>query len=414
MRPINIQLILLFLCAALTAGAHTLRVGKNGAYRTVAEAIGQAQPFDTLLLDGEVFFETNIVIDKPMTLDGQGHAVIDGEEKDEILVIDSDSVVVRGLTIQNVGHSFIKDRAGIRVRERNHILIENCILTNTFFGIYLQKSNHTIVRHNVVIGTPGRSETFTGNAIHLWYCDNIEVAYNTVKNHRDGIYFEFVNYGSIHDNYSEQNVRYGLHFMFSNHDDYFKNTFINNGSGVAVMFSKWITMKDNKFLDNWGSASFGLLLKEIYDGELSGNIFRNNTIAIHAEGANRLTIQQNVFEKNGWALKVMGSCFDNHVTGNNFRGNNFNIATNSKQSKDRYDHNYWDDYAGYDLDKDGIGDVPHRPVKLFAYIVERVPISIIMLRSLFIEMINFAEYIVPSLTPENLVDASPAMQPYNL
>ncbi|MEQ9299492.1 MAG: nitrous oxide reductase family maturation protein NosD [Cyclobacteriaceae bacterium] len=414
-RIVNLCIgLLLWLITNQIAVAEVIKVGSDHPYSKISDAIAAAAPFDTVLLANETFFEINIRIDKPLTLKGTHASIIDGELQDEILVIAADSVVVSGITVQNVGYSFIKDRAGIRVEEKDYALIENCQLFNTFFGVYLQKSNHTTVRGNLIEGSDGSSETYTGNAIHMWYCEEILVENNITRYHRDGIYLEFVNHSEVHGNTSFRNIRYGLHFMFSNYDNYSYNTFEDNGSGVAVMFSKWINMKHNRFLNNWGSASFGLLLKEIYDGELSNNLFEDNTIAIHAEGANRILIANNVLRNNGWALKIMGNCFENRIEKNNFLGNNFNVATNSRKTMDTYEENYWDDYSGYDLDEDGFGDVPHRPVKLFAYIVERVPISIVMLRSLFIEMINVAEYIIPSLTPENLVDSNPVLQPHPL
>ncbi len=57
---------------------------------------------------------------------------------------------------------------------------------------------------------------------------------------QQGISIQFVENSQIIENVSEGNIRYGLHFMFSNHDDYIGNTFKNNGTGVAVMFSRFI------------------------------------------------------------------------------------------------------------------------------------------------------------------------------
>jgi nitrous oxidase accessory protein len=233
---------------------------------------------------------------------------------------------------------------------------------------------------------------------------------NRIRGHRDGIYFEFVENSRIIDNVSEANVRYGLHFMFSNHDDYIGNTFKNNGTGVAVMFSDHINMKKNKFIDNWGTTNYGLLFKEISDGELSGNVFQNNTVGIFSDGSNRIKIINNQFTGNGWALNIYGNCLDNEIANNNFVSNTFDLITNSSKHKNFYHDNYWDQYSGYDLDKDGIGDVPHRPVKLFSYLIGKVPESIILLRSFFIDMINMAEKVAPVLTPQSLTDERPKMK----
>jgi nitrous oxidase accessory protein len=169
-------------------------------------------------------------------------------------------------------------------------------------------------------------------------------------------------------------------------------------------------MKNNLFIDNWGASNYGLLFKEIYDGELSGNIFQNNTTAIFADGSNRIKIVQNEFRSNGWAINIWGSCMDNEIAHNNFISNTFDLTTNNSRSKNNYHDNYWDQYTGYDLDGDGIGDVPYRPVRLFSYLITKVPESIILLRSFFIDMINIAERVAPVLTPQFLMDEHPRMK----
>jgi nitrous oxidase accessory protein len=198
--------------------------------------------------------------------------------------------------------------------------------------------------------------------------------------------------------------------MFSNNDLYQGNTFKNNGAGVAVMFSKKIEMYNNNFLDNWGSASFGLLLKEINDSEISGNTFENNTIGINVEGSNRVNFNNNDFISNGWAVKSRGACYANHFFDNNFMYNSFDLSYNSKLNDNSFTNNYWSNYTGYDLDKDGVGDVAYRPVKLFSYVVNRTPEAIILLRSLFIDIIDFSEKVSPVFTPDNLLDVSPKMK----
>ncbi|MFT6972162.1 MAG: nitrous oxidase accessory protein [Roseivirga sp.] len=169
-------------------------------------------------------------------------------------------------------------------------------------------------------------------------------------------------------------------------------------------------MKKNKFIQNWGTASYGLLLKEIYDGEVVNNTFKENTIGIFLEGSTRINYTKNNFERNGWAIKVNGGCYLNIFSGNNFLGNSFDLSYNTKMNDNSFEGNYWSSYAGYDLDKDKIGDVPFRPVKLFSYVVNRTPESIILLRSLFVDIINFSERVSPIFTPDDLLDNHPAMK----
>ncbi len=376
---------------------------------SVRKGIDLAGSGDTLNIGPGIYREYNLVIDKPLTLIGHKDAVIDGEDRGEILRIVSDSVTVDGLTIRNVGTSYTTDWAAIRVVKSQHYRIRNVTLENLFFGIYLERSDHGMVQDNNILGD-ATDEYNSGNGIQLWYSKHVVVEGNHVQGVRDGIYLEFADEVRISGNVSTKNLRYGLHFMFSNNDSYMGNTFEDNGAGVAVMFSKHIRMIGNTFRKNWGSASFGLLLKEINDAEISGNTFEENTVGINIDGSNRVVYSDNDFIKNGWAVKVLGACYTNTFSKNNFLYNSFDISYNSKMNDNVFDGNYWSEYTGYDLDKDGVGDVPYRPVKLFSYIVNRTPETIILLRSLFMDIIDFSEKVSPIFTPDNLVDANPKMK----
>ncbi len=405
-------LALLFFSFAILSFAQNTRqieICPDCPVSTVKRGVEVAEKGDTLLIRKGTYREFNIAVDKPLTLQGEPGTVIDGEDRGEILRIVSDSVTVDGLTIRNVGTSYTSDWAAIRVVKSKHYRIQNVTLENLFFGIYLERSDHGVVMNNRILGD-AKDEYNSGNGIQLWYSKNVVVEGNRVEGVRDGIYLEFADEVRIADNVSTKNLRYGLHFMFSNNDSYTGNTFEDNGAGVAVMFSRNIRMLGNTFRKNWGSASFGLLLKEINDAEISGNTFEENTVGINIDGSNRVDYTDNNFIKNGWAVKVLGACYTNTFSRNNFLYNSFDISYNSKMNDNVFDGNYWSEYTGYDLDKDGVGDVPYRPVKLFSYIVNRPPETIILLRSLFMDIIDFSEKVSPIFTPDNLIDANPIMR----
>tara|TARA_R110002167_G_scaffold56550_3_gene160485 strand:+ start:9634 stop:10878 length:1245 start_codon:yes stop_codon:yes gene_type:complete len=389
--------------------SQTINVCETCTISTLKEAIAAAKDFDTIVIKKGTYKEHDILVDKPLTILGENYPVIDGELKGEIITIVSDNVTIDGLHIINVGTSYTSDYAAIRVRRSKNFVIKNLLLEKLFFGIYIEKSSYGKVFHNKIIGDAVQ-EYNSGNGIQLWYSNHIEIEQNIIEHVRDGIYLEFSDDCLIKNNVSQQNLRYGLHFMFSNNDIYQNNTFENNGAGVAVMFSKKIKMLHNTFKKNWGTASYGMLLKEINDAEIIGNTFEENTIGINIEGSNRITYKNNSFINNGWAIKVRGACYTNHFLENNFLYNSFDISYNSNINDNVFNKNYWSNYTGYDLDKNGIGDVPYRPVKLFSYIVNRTPETIILLRSLFIDIIDFSEKVSPVFTPDNLFDNHPLIK----
>jgi len=402
--PLNVSL-----CFGHSLRAETIPVCPSCEIKSIKKGIAIAADHDTLLIQKGTYKEYDIHIDKPLTLLGQGLPVIDGGDRGEIFTITADDVVLDGLKVINVGTSYTKDHAAIRMVKNENFEIRNVVLEKMFFGIYLEKASHGRITNNKIRGD-AVDEFGSGNGIHLWYSKNIHIENNEIQHVRDGIYFEFADNCIIKNNHSHDNVRYGLHFMFSNHDIYENNVFENNGAGVAVMFSKFIDMRHNTFRENWGTASYGLLLKEINDAEIVGNTFEENTIGISVEGTNRIDYRKNDFIGNGWALRIRGAIYGNTFTNNNFLYNSFDLSYNSNLNDNAFDKNYWSGYTGYDLDKDGIGDVPYRPVKLFSYIVNRTPETIVLLRSLFMDIIDFSEKVSPVFTPDNLMDGNPLMK----
>src|SRR5262245_35521864 len=402
----------------LTAVAGVLRgqqidVGPRSAVHSITVAVALARPGSRIVVHAGIYRQPTIVIDKAVEIVGEGRPVLDGEGQRGLLLVTADDVTVRGLVLRNVGSSFVEDRAAIRVTQARGCAIEDNRVENGFFGIYLSNASDCRIERNVLRAT-AKTETASGNGIHLWSSRRITISNNEISGHRDGLYFEYVQHSVIECNRSEGNNRYGLHFMYSDDCRYLDNVFRRNGSGVAVMFTKRMEMVANRFEDNWGAAAYGLLLKEITDSRLTGNVFRRNTTALLADGASRLVAEDNAFVGNGWAVKLDANTQDARFERNEFTGNTFDVASNSREQSTTFAGNYWDEYRGYDLNHDGVGDVPHRPVRLFSMLVAHNQPSLILLRSAFVSLLDAAERVLPALTPEMLADASPAMRPRKL
>jgi len=391
--------------------AKILLVGAAQKYQRIKTAIAAATKGDTVLVNSGYYSEGTITLTKSITILGKDYPVISGEGKTEILLVKTDGVMIKGITFSNAGLSFIHDNAAIKLDSVKNCVIEGNKFKNNFFGIYLAKSQHCQIMNNEISSSSIR-ETYSGNGIHLWYCRDITIKDNHIRGHRDGIYLEFVRHSLIKNNISEKNVRYGLHFMFSDSCSYSNNVFIKNGAGVAVMYTHYVTMTDNKFEQNWGGGAYGLLLKEISNSRIENNYFYKNSSGIYLEGCTRIKSAGNNFIENGWAIRLMANSMENIFERNNFIGNTFDISTNSTKNYNTFNNNYWSEYKGYDLNKDGIGDIPYHPVKLFSVITERNRPTLILLRSFFVELLNIAETIFPTLTPETLIDKNPAMRKF--
>lgn len=407
------RLLFILIVCITSLQAQKLEVGINKPYKSIKQALKAANDGDTVLVYKGIYKEGNLRIDKKIVFLGKDFPVLDGQKKVEVLSIHADSVVVKGFKVINSGFAALEDPCGIKVYNKSFVLIEGNQLDDNFFGIYIQNGRNCVVKNNIIIAY-GKEEQQIGNGIHAWKSNDLQIIGNTIKGHRDGIYFEFVYDSVIWRNIATNNIRYGLHFMFSSNDSYLTNIFRNNGAGVAVMFSKNVTMINNYFDENWGASSYGLLLKEISDSYIHSNHFKNNTSGIYMEGTNRIKIEKNVFQSNGWAMKIQASCMDNEIVNNNFQGNTFDMGTNGSLVLNTFNNNYWDKYEGYDINKDGLGDIPYHPLSLFAVLVEKNPSAMLLFRSFMITLLDKSEKVLPSITPDNFVDKAPLMKPLKL
>lgn len=412
MKSTHYAFLLLFIFSGTLSFAKTITVCASCEIKSIKQAVELASDGDTILVKAGIYNEVNIKINKSISLIGEGKPTIDGQEKGEIITINATNVTVDGFKLINVGLSYTTEYAAVRLVGSSHFNIRNLDIQKPYFGIYVQKSTDGVIANNTILGE-AVSEFNSGNAIHLWKSSRIEIIGNDVRHVRDGIYLEFSDNVHISDNVSKYNVRYGLHFMFSN-DNYARNNFFEtNGAGIALMFSKNMELTGNTVTKNWGTAAYGVLLKEINNAVLQNNVFELNTVAITVDVSTNIDYFHNDFISNGYALRIRGASYNSKINNNNFLYNSFDLSYNGKLNGNNFDGNYWSSYTGYDLDKNGIGDVPYRPVKLFSYVVNRSSQAIILLRSLFIDIIDFSEKVSPIFTPDNLLDEKPRMKQIN-
>lgn len=409
-----IKFALLLLCRQLfAANPQAIEVCAGCQYTSLKAAITAAAVGATVKVKEGTYKESEILIDKTLSLVTEGKVIVDaGGQGHAFVLFKTKNVSISGFTIQNTGMSYTKELSGVRVIESKDCNITSNTFLNTTYAVYLENSEACLVADNLIAGH-AVDEVSGGNGVHVWYGGSHKIERNQISGHRDGIYLEFATGTQIRENRVKQNVRYGLHFMFSSKTQYHKNIFTENGAGVAVMYSRQIKMYDNKFIGNTGPAAYGLLLKEIQESEIFNNEFKKNTVAIYMEGSNRSSFQKNEISDNGWALRIMGDCENNSFTQNNFIGNTFDVTTNSDHNWNSLNENYWSQYDGYDLNRDGYGDKPYRAVSLSSVILEKIDSSYILMNSFFFNLMDQVERALPNLTPESIKDEKPLMTPAN-
>ena len=427
MARIKTKAIILIACLILLTSfqvrsfAREITVGKGLTYSSITEALHVSNEGDTIVVKNGVYKE-NIVINKSVQLIGENQPIIDGNYRGDVVRIEADKAVIRGFTIIKSGGDLRKDESGIKLVNSEGVTIEGNMLEDVIIGFYLFSSPGNTIRNNTSFGrADSTTEETNGNGIHLWKSPNNTIVGNHIKKHRDGIYVEFSPGNSIRDNHCKNNVRYGLHYMYSDNNRFEGNTFERNGTGSALMYSKNIILKKNTFKDNLGPNGFGMLLKSLSDSVAEENMIVNNTVGIFMDESNRNVFTNNIFLRNGWAIDLFSSSSDNALYANNFLDNVYQVMTDTDRTTNRFfknsTGNYWSDYKGYngyDLNGDGIGDIPYKPVKLLSYLMKRYPDLTVFLESPGLKALEFAERVLPVLNPVELNDPYPLMNPVQI
>ncbi|MDZ4224614.1 MAG: NosD domain-containing protein, partial [bacterium] len=222
--------LLFFLLFPAFARAATIEVCKTCEVQAIDDAIARAKAGDIVKVQSGIYAGP-LFIDKPLHLIGIGRPVIDGLHKEHVFYLRADDTTIEGFVIQNSGSSYISEYAGIRVEEAKGCRLLNNIFENNTYSIYLAKVDGCLVAQNQITGN-AKDEVLSGNGVHAWYSSHIVIRQNDVQRHRDGLYLEFTPDSLVEENVISHNLRYGLHFMYSPGNRYFKNIFAENQTGV--------------------------------------------------------------------------------------------------------------------------------------------------------------------------------------
>lgn len=354
----------------ITLSARTIEVGEGKAFSSISAALHKAKAKDEILIYGKKIYKERLVIQKPITLKGVGTPIIDGGQRGDVIKVNADNVTIEGLQIQNSARSSQVDYCGVHVKDAQFVTVRNCVFRKNQFSVMFQNCKNGLIANNN-ISSNITYNPIMGNAVHCWKSDNMHITGNNIGHNRDGIYLEFVNNSHIDHNTVSGCARYGLHFMFSHFNVYNSNRFNHNQAGVAVMFAHNVEMINNTFEFNRGTSSYGLLIKELQYSTIKWNRFLDNTVGLLIDGGSDLNVHHNVIKNNGWGMRLISASTNDTIVHNNFLGNTFDMTTNVSYNRNNVNGNYWDKYEGYDLNKDGYGDVPFHPLSLFSMLAEQ-------------------------------------------
>lgn len=331
--------------------------------------LDRAEPGDTIRLTGGTYHD-RVEITKRVALLGSGDVIIRGDGHGSVITIHADSCLVEGLIVENSGTNLMNDDSGIFVNAR-HVVLRNNELRDILFGIYMFKADSNLVVGNRIHGRSALDPGQRGSGIHIWNSYYNLFRGNTITEARDGFYVQYARHTRIEENVV-YNLRYGLHYMYADSNVFLHNTFFQNVAGAAIMYSRNIVFRHNVFTRNRGFTSYGILFQDCHDMVADSNVISDNMVGMFFEATTNNTFRNNVVALNDAALQMFQNSVGNTFTGNNFVDNLTPLLLEGKRTQARWSQdgigNYWSGYNGYDMDADGIGDIPMKIQNVFQYL----------------------------------------------
>jgi nitrous oxidase accessory protein len=390
-------------------------VGSSAGEPTIVSALGKAAPGDIVRVRPGVY-GGNLVLDRTVTLIGEGLPLLRGSGHGSVVTINAPGCTLRGFRIERSGTSLIDEDSGVLLRSGHNQLIGN-ELHDVLFGIYFYRAHDNLVSNNAVRGRTEIGVGERGAGMHLWDSHRNTIEGNTVSGTRDGLYLQNANQGVIRHN-RLSNVRYGLHYMNSDDNVFEDNAFDNNVAGAAIMYSKRIQLRRNRFVHNRGFSSFGILFQDSADLIAEHNIVSDNAVGLFLEAVRGSVFRANVIANNDTAIEIFTNSDRNEFTRNNFVANLTPIRVIGRSTTTRWSSggqgNYWSDYDGYDLDGNGVGDVPFHIRNLYERMESDLPRLRLYFDSPAARALVAAERAFPIIRTSVERDEHPLMKPVAL
>lgn len=413
-------LVIVFLLAALfftfigkegKVYAEVIEVGENNAFKTITSALHAAENGDIIKVSPGIYKE-KLEIQKSVTIEsvGKHKAIIEGDHQKHVIIIKSPRVVIKDFTIRGSGHDFLNNDAGILIDQNNEIKIIGNKFEDILFGIYIDSSEGNIIKNNEVDGLKEKKFSERGNGIHFFNTKNNMIEGNIIQNVRDGMYFDHADKTTAVNN-KITDVRYGLHYMWSNDNTFKNNYFSKNISGAAIMFSKVIKLENNIFEHNRGYRAFGIFFQTAEDSIVENNLFYDNSIGIYSDLSRGNIITKNTIVQNDIGMEVLGSNWDDKIYENSFIDNLQQVSVNEMKIRDQWYRgnkgNYWSDYSGIDMEKDGIIDTEYHSGSAFEFFMYQYPHFRLFVESPTAKMLQTVDKMFPVLDRAEINDPFP-------
>lgn len=356
-------------------------------------------------------YRGDFVIRRPVALRGGGRSVLSGSGEGTVLTIEADDVTIEDLELRDSGRRHTLEDSAVKATGRN-VVLRALRTENTLFGIQLAACIACLIEDVHVAGTAG--DELRGDGVKIWESDDSAVRRVLVERARDVVVWYSRRVTLEH--LVVRQSRYGAHFMYAHDSSTRGGRFLENDVGIFVMYSSRVRAEGNVLAGARGSAGMGFGFKESETVELHGNWVVANTTGIYLDNTPRspgetVRFEQNLFALNDVALRTHGANRGIDFTDNVLQGNNVvgEVDGGGDMLALRFSRNRWSEYAGYDLDRDGAGDVPYEVKRLSGELTDSRPVLRYFRGTIAMSLIDAIAEAVPTFAQRKLlVDPSPS------
>jgi len=351
-----------------------------------------------------------VLINKSMTIVGEGKSIVDGGKQGRVITIDAPDVTIRGIHVQNSGDSLATEDSGIFVTQQgDQVVIEGNYLQDNLIGINLKGPDRALVRNNTIYGSQDPHMNDRGNGVQIWNSPGSLVEDNQLYLGRDGIFIT-TSKDNIFRNNRFENMRFAIHYMYTNHSEISGNISIGNHSAYALMYSDHLRVFNNL---SDAARDRGLFLNFVNYSDLRENTVQGGSEkCVFIYNANSNHFGGNHFEGCDIGIHFTAGSEKNVIAGNSFVGNRTQVkyvGTRHIEWSADGQGNYWSDNPAFDLNNDGIADRVYHPNDLVDQIVWRYPLAKLLLNSPSTQLLRWAQSEFPSLHPGGVTDSAALM-----
>jgi nitrous oxidase accessory protein len=400
--------LLAFLAFPVLAAAaeHIVQPGES-----IAAAIRAARPGDTVTVARGDYYE-HLLIDKPLTLRGDNRPTLSGGGRGDVIRVRAPDVTIEGFIIRDSGADLTAQNAGIYLEPGSHrAVVRHNDLSDDLFGLWIQEANDVVVAGNLITGKRDLLSAERGNGIELYNTTGARILDNNISFTRDGIYVDVSHHAVFRGN-KLHHLRYGTHYMNSYYNLWENNESYLNRGGLALMEVRNQVVRGNVA---WGNTDHGIMLRTIQDSVIENNIVARNGKGFFIYDAEYNTVRNNLVIGNRIGVHLWAGSYRNEVDGNDFIDNQAQVRYVAARDQPWGGRagNYWSNYAGWDRDGDGFGDIPYSASDLIDRLVWRYPYVKIMLNSPAVQTLRLIARQFPLLRAPSVVDARPRMRPWH-